>query len=273
MTPDQTTTDEDHESGRKRPRQRRAANGHTRGAAVTRDRSANGHQRPAGSKDRPRRRAAEEQEDAVADKRDRDRRTRGDEDPTDEEQGSAEDRERDAAEHQVEDDPADQDQDDEDRAEEDRSEEDQAEEAQVDENQSDEDRAEDDQADEADDDGADQDQQDEPVEDEDDQAPGAEEPDEEQDSGDRPKKRRTASWAIRAVRSQFTDLSRQEIERITGVAKDDDSTWTVGVEVVEIRMVPDTADILAQYDVQVDEDGDIVGYRRTRRHLRGRADD
>jgi hypothetical protein len=37
--------------------------------------------------------------------------------------------------------------------------------------------------------------------------------------------------------------------------------------------VPDTADILAQYDVQVDEDGDIVGYRRTRRHLRGRADD
>ncbi|QGN35323.1 gas vesicle protein GvpO [Microlunatus sp. Gsoil 973] len=77
---------------------------------------------------------------------------------------------------------------------------------------------------------------------------------------------------MRAVRAQFTDLSGEDIERITGVHKDDDSTWTVGVEVVEIRMVPDTADILAQYDVQVDGEGDIVGYRRGRRYLRGRAD-
>lgn len=97
--------------------------------------------------------------------------------------------------------------------------------------------------------------------------------DREQDSSGGGSKRRTAAWAIAAVRSQFADLSGQSVEQVTGVAKGEDSTWTVGVEVLEIRMVPDTADILAQYDVKVDQEGDIIEYRRVRRYLRGRADD
>lgn len=97
--------------------------------------------------------------------------------------------------------------------------------------------------------------------------------DREQDSSDRESPRRTAAWVIAAVRSQFADLSGHSVEQVTGVAKGEDSTWTVGVEVLEIRMVPDTADILAQYDVKVDQDGDIIEYRRLRRYLRGRADD
>lgn len=82
----------------------------------------------------------------------------------------------------------------------------------------------------------------------------------------------TAAWAVAAVRSQFPDLTGRELENVTGVDKGDDSTWSIGVEVVEMRMVPDSTDVLAQYDVDVDEDGDIVGYRRKRRYLRGRAD-
>lgn len=97
--------------------------------------------------------------------------------------------------------------------------------------------------------------------------------DRDQDSSGNGSKRRTAAWAIAAVRSQFPELSGRSLEHVTGVDKGDDSTWTVGVEVVEMRMVPDTADVLAQYEVQVDQDGDIVGYKRKRRYLRGRADD
>lgn len=86
-------------------------------------------------------------------------------------------------------------------------------------------------------------------------------------------KQGTAGWAVSAVRSQFPDLAGRQLERVIGIDKDGDSGWTIGVEVVELRMVPDTADVLAQYDVDLDEDGDVTGYRRVRRYLRGRADD
>ena len=45
--------------------------------------------------------------------------------------------------------------------------------------------------------------------------------------------------------------------------------WKVHVEVVEVRRIPDTTDVLALYEVQVDEDGDLMGYRRLRRYARG----
>jgi hypothetical protein len=92
-------------------------------------------------------------------------------------------------------------------------------------------------------------------------------------SSGRTSKRRSAAWAISVVREQFPDLTGRPVEQVTGVDKGHDSTWTIGVEVVEVKMVPDTADLLAQYDVEVDTDGDVVGYRRIRRYQRGRADD
>jgi len=104
--------------------------------------------------------------------------------------------------------------------------------------------------------------------------PDQKEKDEQSNQQSRTKKSKTgtAAWATAAVRSQFPELTGRELENVTGVSKGDDSTWTVGVEVVEMRMVPDSTDVLAHYEVQVDEDGDIMGYRRKGRYLRGRAD-
>jgi hypothetical protein len=56
-------------------------------------------------------------------------------------------------------------------------------------------------------------------------------------------------------------------EGVTGVRKDDDQ-WVVTVEVLEVGRVPETTDVLASYEVQIDADGDVVGYRRLRRYLR-----
>jgi hypothetical protein len=49
--------------------------------------------------------------------------------------------------------------------------------------------------------------------------------------------------------------------------------WLVGVEVVEDRRIPSSADILAIYEARVGPDGDLVSYRRTKRYPRGRGDD
>ena len=45
--------------------------------------------------------------------------------------------------------------------------------------------------------------------------------------------------------------------------------WRAVVEVLERRAVPDTQDILGRYEVELDEDGVIEGYRRLDRYRRG----
>jgi hypothetical protein len=48
-----------------------------------------------------------------------------------------------------------------------------------------------------------------------------------------------------------------------------DGGWQVGVEVVEARRIPDTQDVLAIYEVDVDAGGNLLSYRRIRRYARG----
>jgi hypothetical protein len=42
------------------------------------------------------------------------------------------------------------------------------------------------------------------------------------------------------------------------------------VEVVESHRIPETTDIMAVYEVDVDNDGAVTGYRRRDRYVRGR---
>jgi hypothetical protein len=82
----------------------------------------------------------------------------------------------------------------------------------------------------------------------------------------RPTGLRIASDAAR----QLLDLTGREAEGITGVERTEDG-WKVQVEVVELRRIPDTTDMLALYELEVDSDGDVQGYRRLRRYVRGAA--
>jgi hypothetical protein len=77
--------------------------------------------------------------------------------------------------------------------------------------------------------------------------------------------------ARRAV-EQVTELLGRDVEGVVSLERNDDG-WRVGVEVVELRRVPSTADLLAEYDVELDSRGQLVGYRRVRRYPRGKAQD
>lgn len=78
---------------------------------------------------------------------------------------------------------------------------------------------------------------------------------------------RIASEAAR----QLAELTDKEVEGVTGLQKEDDG-WRVEVELLELRRVPNTTDVLATYEVDVDASGDLQGYRRTRRYVRGKAE-
>jgi hypothetical protein len=81
-------------------------------------------------------------------------------------------------------------------------------------------------------------------------------------------KRSSASQVASAAARQLLELTGREAEGVTGLERTDDG-WTVKVEVVEVRRIPDTTDVLALYEVDVDSDGDMLGYHRVRRYTRG----
>lgn len=60
-------------------------------------------------------------------------------------------------------------------------------------------------------------------------------------------------------------------ERVTGLHRSE-AGWTANVEVLELHRVPETSDVLADYEVDLTREGEILGYRRTRRYLRSEAE-
>jgi len=66
-------------------------------------------------------------------------------------------------------------------------------------------------------------------------------------------------------------LSGRRPESVISIERKDEE-WRVGVAVVEVPRIPDSADILAVYDVRLDTDGDLLSYRRVRRYARGQMD-
>jgi hypothetical protein len=94
--------------------------------------------------------------------------------------------------------------------------------------------------------------------------------DEMADDGERPRRGGPVVAARRAV-THLTELLGHKPEAVVAIERRDDG-WEVDVEVVETRKIPDTADILAVYEVRLDPDGRLRSYRRARRYARGQLD-
>lgn len=77
---------------------------------------------------------------------------------------------------------------------------------------------------------------------------------------------------ILSAKKQLSALLGLPAEAVSSCEQADDGTWKLSVEIVELPRVPDTMTLLASYEIQVDGEGELIGYRRTRRYERGRAD-
>jgi hypothetical protein len=78
-----------------------------------------------------------------------------------------------------------------------------------------------------------------------------------------------AREAAQLAADYMTEMTHGQPARITAVEADDQGNWIVEVEVVEDRRIPSSADMLALYEFELDLDGALLGYRRTRRYMRG----
>jgi hypothetical protein len=83
----------------------------------------------------------------------------------------------------------------------------------------------------------------------------------------------SAKEAIQQVRQDLPELLGRPVESILGVERDDDGTWQVMVQVVELARIPNSTDVLGAYVVTLEPGGELAGYMRRRRYQRGQADE
>lgn len=72
------------------------------------------------------------------------------------------------------------------------------------------------------------------------------------------------------ARRQLAELTGLEAESVIAFERTDD-TWRVMVEMLELSRVPETDDLLGIYEATLDEDGELLRYRRLRRYPRSQA--
>ncbi|MXM67934.1 gas vesicle protein [Streptomyces sp. HUCO-GS316] len=76
---------------------------------------------------------------------------------------------------------------------------------------------------------------------------------------------------LRNARTQLAELTGRSAESVSSFEPTKDG-WSLEVEVLELARVPDTMSLMASYQVDLDPQGRLTGYRRVRRYERGRAD-
>ena len=69
------------------------------------------------------------------------------------------------------------------------------------------------------------------------------------------------------VRNIAEDVVGYPLSGILAIDREDEG-WRVAVEVIERSSVPDTQDILGRYEISLDDDRTVTGYRRTHRYRR-----
>ncbi|MFJ7076995.1 gas vesicle protein [Streptomyces sp. NPDC098781] len=80
-----------------------------------------------------------------------------------------------------------------------------------------------------------------------------------------------AMEVLRQARSQLAELTGMNAESVSSFEQTEDG-WSLEIEVLELTRVPDTMSLLASYQVELDHEGQLTGYRRVRRYERGRSD-
>jgi hypothetical protein len=77
---------------------------------------------------------------------------------------------------------------------------------------------------------------------------------------------------VRHAREQLAELVGRRPETVSRVERHE-GVWELSLEVVELERIPHSTDVLASYDVALDDDGHLLHYARTRRYYRNRAEE
>ncbi|UNO42872.1 gas vesicle protein [Streptomyces sp. MST-110588] len=75
---------------------------------------------------------------------------------------------------------------------------------------------------------------------------------------------------LRAAREQLAELTGLRPETVSRFERTEDG-WVLEAEVLELARVPETMSLMALYEVTLDSEGVLTGYRRVSRYERARG--
>jgi len=73
------------------------------------------------------------------------------------------------------------------------------------------------------------------------------------------------------ARRELEQLLGREAESVSGFERDN-GHWKVNLEVVELRRIPDSSDVLGSYELVLDDKGNVARMTRTRRYQRSEVE-
>ena len=77
-----------------------------------------------------------------------------------------------------------------------------------------------------------------------------------------------AQEVITKARGHIATMGKKSDEGVTNLSKREDG-WTVSIEVVERKGIPDTMDILGLYEIILNDEGDLMSLERKKLRKRG----
>lgn len=77
---------------------------------------------------------------------------------------------------------------------------------------------------------------------------------------------------IKGVKRELAELTGYPVDSVSALGKTDGG-WRLAVSVIELSRVPTASDVLAEYEVDLDETGSVVNYSRRRRFFRNQVGD
>ena len=81
-----------------------------------------------------------------------------------------------------------------------------------------------------------------------------------------------ATEIILEARKNLESITNLEFNGVTGVSKEG-AEWTVILELIERKSIPDTQDILGIYEAKLNEKGELVSFNRIKLRKRGETDE
>lgn len=102
-----------------------------------------------------------------------------------------------------------------------------------------------------------------------------EQPEERADDSEQPPRGASTNDAkeiVAEAKRELQELLGAEVESVSGFHRSD-GRWTVTLEVVNVRRIPDTTDVLSSYEVAFDDDRNLVSVTETRRYRRSQVEE
>jgi hypothetical protein len=79
-----------------------------------------------------------------------------------------------------------------------------------------------------------------------------------------------AADIARGAKEQLAQLTGLKPDTVSGLTRDGEG-WHVMVEMIELKRVPGTTDVLATYEVMLDDQGNLLRYQRGQRYYRSQV--